>query len=130
MGSLALFKGENTAKRLSAQAPAATSPSVPHLWAALTVPVDACHQGHLRPDPACTHTHTGPSGSHMVGEAPLELEKVDEVLWGHGQEAAVGVSGRARVSRVLQEEGTGITPVVHQLFGKWPPDPISKGHGK
>lgn len=42
-----------------------------------------------------------PSDSEKAGEAPLKLEKVDEVLWGHGQEAAVGVGGRARVSRVL-----------------------------
>lgn len=75
------------------------------------------------------HARTGPSDSNAVGEAPLKLEKVDEVLWGHGQEAAVGVGGCARVSRVLREEGQGYTD-GHQLFGKWPPDPISKGHGR
>lgn len=44
---------------------------------------------------------TRPSDSEAAGEAPLKLEKVDEVLWGHGQEAAVRVGGRARVSGVL-----------------------------
>lgn len=37
--------------------------------------------------------------------APSELEEVNEVLRGHGREAAVGVSGGAGVSRVLRREG-------------------------
>lgn len=41
-------------------------------------------------------------GHGAVG--PLELEEVDEVLRGHGREAAVRVSSRAGVARVLREE--------------------------
>lgn len=61
------------------------------------------------------HAHTGPSDSDAVGEAPLKLEKVDEVLWGHGQEAAVGVGGRARVSRVLPEEDAAVPAEVQRV---------------
>lgn len=52
-----------------------------------------------------------------------ELEEVDEVLWGHGREAAVGVSGRAGVSRILQEEAR-VTQVGYQLPKH--PRPVSK----
>lgn len=40
-------------------------------------------------------------GDSRVG-LPLEFEEIDEVLWGHGREAAVRVSCRAGVTRVLQ----------------------------
>lgn len=61
------------------------------------------------------HARMGPSDSDAVGEAPLKLEKVDEVLWGHGQEAAVGVGGRARVSRVLPEEDAAVPAEVQRV---------------
>lgn len=51
-----------------------------------------------------------------TGPAPSELEEVDEVLRRHGREAAVGVCGRAGVSGVLREEGTGVTHAGHQLL--------------
>lgn len=57
----------------------------------------------------------GPSDSDTAGEAPLELEEVNEVLWGHRQEAAVGVSGRAGVSRVLPEEDAAVPAEVQRV---------------
>lgn len=58
---------------------------------------------------------TRPLDSKAAGEAPLKLEKVDEVLWGHGQEAAVRVAGRARVSRVLPEEDAAVPTEVQSV---------------
>lgn len=52
-----------------------------------------------------------------------ELEEVDEVLWGHRREAAVGVGGRAGVSRVLREEAR-VIQVGYQLPKH--PKPVSK----
>lgn len=49
----------------------------------------------------------------MVGLArPSVLEKVDEVLRGHRREAAVRVSGRAGVARVLPEEDAAMPAEV------------------
>lgn len=62
------------------------------------------------------HTHRPPPTATQQGEAPLELEKVDEVLRRHGHEAAVGVCGRAGVSGVLREEWRGVTHISHQLL--------------
>ena len=42
--------------------------------------------------------------------APSEPEQVDEVLWRHRHEAAVGVGGRAGVPRVLRGEGEASAP--------------------
>lgn len=43
-------------------------------------------------------------GGSAAGGVPSELEQVNEVLWRHGHEAAVGVGGGAGVPRVLWEE--------------------------
>lgn len=47
------------------------------------------------------------SGSHRA-RAPSELEEINEVLRGHGHEAAVGVGGSAGVTRVLWTEERGV----------------------
>lgn len=44
--------------------------------------------------------------------APSEFEEVNEVLGGHGREAAVGVSRGAGVSRVLPEEDAAVATEV------------------
>ena len=44
---------------------------------------------------------------------PSELEQVDEVLGGHGHEAAAGVGGGAGVPRVLRDEAEGSVTTEH-----------------
>ena len=76
-------------------------------------PARSCQGSFPRPSTPsslCTRSRLS-HGGHVLprcpghgAAGPLELEEVDEVLRGHGREAAVGVGGRAGVARVLWEE--------------------------